>query len=179
MRSVMPSVDYRRRKISVSEDCIQERKKRDILQALSFFQEFSEDETLLVLKITDWIKIQGGELIIKEGSVERMFFLILKGSVAIKKNTGVGSSKRIINRLTAGQSFGEMSFITSRPRSADVVAEEETFVLRFDAEVLDQQQGNPQFASILNKFYKKFSQILAERLADVSRELANPCCRLY
>lgn len=67
-----------------------------------------------------------------------------------------------------------MSFVTGKPRSADIVAEDETYVLRFNSEDIQREHQNPKYAPLLLKFYKKFSEILAERLEDADKRLVNP-----
>lgn len=146
----------------------------EVLKKIPFFKEFTDGELSLLLKITQWLRFQPGDIIIKEGSSEKNFSIILKGSVSIRKRTGVGAYKKTICNLSMGQSFGEMSFVTGKPRSADIVAEDETYVLRFNSEDIQKEHGNPQYASLLLKFYKKFSEILAERLEDADKQLIKP-----
>jgi CRP-like cAMP-binding protein len=146
----------------------------EVLKKIPFFREFTDEDLSLLLKITQWIRFQPGDIIIKEGSSEKNFSIILKGSVSIRKRTGVGAYKKTICNLSMGQSFGEMSFVTGKPRSADIVAEDETYVLRFNSEDIQKEHGNPQYAPLLLKFYKKFSEILAERLEDADKQLVKP-----
>lgn len=146
----------------------------EVLKKIPFFKEFTDGELSLLLKITQWLRFQPGDIIIKEGSSEKNFSIILKGSVSIRKRTGVGAYKKTICNLSMGQSFGEMSFVTGKPRSADIVAEDETYVLRFNSEDIQKEHGNPQYASLLLKFYKKFSEILAERLEDADKQIIKP-----
>lgn len=146
----------------------------EVLKKIPFFGEFTDGDLSLLLKITQWLRFQSGDIIIKEGSSEKNFSIILKGSVSIRKRTGVGAYKKTICNLSMGQSFGEMSFVTGKPRSADIVAEDETYVLRFNSEDIQREQKNPQYAPLLLKFYKKFSEILAERLEDADKQLVKP-----
>jgi signal-transduction protein with cAMP-binding, CBS, and nucleotidyltransferase domain len=146
----------------------------EVLKKIPFFREFTDEDLSLLLKITQWIRFQSGDIIIKEGSSEKNFFIILKGSVSIRKRTGVGAYKKTICNLSMGQSFGEMSFVTGKPRSADIVAEEDTYVIRFNSEDIQREQKNPRYAPLLLKFYKKFSEILAERLENADKQLVKP-----
>ena len=147
----------------------------DAVRRIDFFRDFSDDELSQLLKVSQWIKYSHGDIIIKEGTQEKTFYVVLRGSVTIKKRMGAGGLKKTIGMLSAGQSFGEMaSFITGRPRSADIIAEEETYVLRFNADDIHREQGNPQYTAILLKFYKRFAEALAERLEEADREISNP-----
>jgi CRP-like cAMP-binding protein len=146
----------------------------EILKRIPFFGEFTDEDFPLMLGITQWVRFGAGDIIIREGTSERTFFFILKGRVAVKKKTGIGSLKKDINILSPGESFGEMSFITGSPRSADIIAEDTTYVLRFKAEEILGKQENPEHIRILFKLYKKFAEILADRLTKATSELAKP-----
>lgn len=153
----------------------QEKKIAEALRKIEFFKDFTDDELARLLKITQWVRYAHGDIIIREGAAEKTFYVIIKGSVSIKKRMGAGGLKKTIATLSSGQSFGEMSsFITGRPRSADIIAEEETYVLRFNADEIHGEQTNPAYATILFKFYKKFAEVLAERLEEADREIINP-----
>ncbi|HEX8947587.1 MAG TPA: cyclic nucleotide-binding domain-containing protein [Dissulfurispiraceae bacterium] len=147
----------------------------EALRKIDFFNEFSDTELTRLLEITQWVKYSGGDIIIQEGATEKTFYVIIKGRVSIKKRMGGVGLKKNICTLSMGQSFGEMSsFITGKPRSADIIAEEDTFVLRFNADDIHRERENPQYTAILFKFYKKFAEVLAERLEEADQEIINP-----
>lgn len=146
-------------------------KKIQILKKIPFLKSFTEDEIKFLLDIAKWLKLGPGEILFKEGTVEMAFYIILKGHVSVQKKTGVGTLKKTLSTLNAGQCFGEMSFILAKPRSADIVANEETYILKIESETLNKGE-EPQLRSIQYKIYKTFSEILAERLLEADRELA-------
>lgn len=150
---------------------ITQEKMIEILKKVSFFSEFADEDLKLISGFMQWVKFESGDIIIKEGATEKTFFLIIKGKVSIKKRTWLGSLKKAIDMISAGQIFGEMAFITGKPRTADIVAEEETYVLRFSAE--DVLKDESKYAHILVKFYKKFAEALSERLAKADRDIVN------
>jgi CRP/FNR family cyclic AMP-dependent transcriptional regulator len=61
-----------------------------------------------------------GDKIAREGEKAISFYLILDGSVDVRRGN------RIIAKLGKGQFFGEMALFDDQPRSADVVAAEDT-----------------------------------------------------
>ncbi|MBF0557184.1 MAG: cyclic nucleotide-binding domain-containing protein [Nitrospirae bacterium] len=137
-----------------------------IMRATDFFKPFTDDELLMILGNSTWLRCSSGEIVLKEGeSSDLSFFVILKGSICIQKRIGGTSMKKTIDRLKRGECFGEMSIIRRQQRSADVVAEEEAYVLKIDADTLNKQTDSFDLMSIQLKFYKAFSEILAERLA--------------
>lgn len=150
---------------------IGQEKMIEILRKVSFFSEFTDEDLKLISGFMQWIKFEPGDIIIKEGTTEKTFFLIIKGKVSIKKRTWLGSLKKAIDMISAGQIFGEMAFITGKPRTADIVAEEDTYILKFSAE--DMLKDEIKYAHILVKFYKKFAETLSERLAKADRDIVN------
>jgi len=61
-----------------------------------------------------------GALIVREGNMDRVAYLIISGSVEISKI--IKGQKRILGKLGRNEIFGEMSLFDSKPRSATVKA---------------------------------------------------------
>lgn len=76
------------------------------------------------------------ELICKEGAYEDVFYLIVRGTVAITKHFE-GTEERVLRHSVAGDFFGEMALIQDEPRSANVRTTEATTVLEFDRDVFE------------------------------------------
>jgi CRP-like cAMP-binding protein len=78
-----------------------------------------------------------GESIVREGEAGDSFYLIERGTVAVTIGTGDGST-RLLNRMAAGDYFGEMSLLTGEPRSATVLAESDVAVLEIERSDFEQ-----------------------------------------
>ena len=76
--------------------------------------------------MTDVMKFKKGATIIHEGTTGSYAYLILSGSVEVSKQ--VKDEKVILSRLVKGNIFGEMSLVDEKPRSASIVALEDTEV---------------------------------------------------
>ncbi|MGO9832024.1 MAG: cyclic nucleotide-binding domain-containing protein [Myxococcaceae bacterium] len=93
-----------------------------------------------------------GERILEEGAAGQTFYVVASGTVAVTTRRGVE-----VTRLSRGQYFGEMSLLTGEPRSATVVAVEDSVLFELDrAGVGELFVGHPGLATQL-------STILAER----------------
>jgi len=93
--------------------------------------------------MTDTTKFKKGATIIHEGTTGSHAYLILSGSVEVSKK--VGEEKLVLSRLVKGSIFGEMSLVDDKPRSATIVALEDTEVRvitrdRFES-MLEQNPG--------------------------------------
>jgi len=64
-----------------------------------------------------------GTVITKEGEMGVTFYLILDGAVEVRRG------KRVLAKLGRKEFFGEMALFDNQPRSADVVATEQTTCL--------------------------------------------------
>jgi hypothetical protein len=76
--------------------------------------------------MADTMKFKKGATIIHEGTTGSYAYLILSGSVEVSKK--VGEENLVLSRLVKGNIFGEMSLVDDKPRSATIVALEDTEV---------------------------------------------------
>ena len=76
--------------------------------------------------MVDTMNFKKGATIIHEGTTGSYAYLILSGSVEVSKQ--VGEEKLVLSRLAKGNIFGEMSLVDDKPRSATIVALEDTEV---------------------------------------------------
>lgn len=84
------------------------------------------------------VSLPPGEVVVREGEVATDFFMISKGRVSIYKGGGGGAHRTELASLGEGSIFGEMALITESPRSATVETIEETELLRFEKDRMEQ-----------------------------------------
>jgi len=137
--------------------------KREILGRMPLFRPLNDREILRVLQVTDVCDYKNGETIISEGDKGEELFIVLSGHATVMRN---GAELATLN---AGDHFGEMALVRSQPRSATVRSSgnSELMVIR-----------RSEFFEILRKEHQlavkllwQFLGVLADRLADTSREL--------
>jgi serine/threonine protein kinase len=130
-------------------------------RALRFFGEFSDSELREVLDVASWEHYPSGSHIITEGSLEQSLYVLVKGEVTI----AIGD--RVVGTLAEGDCVGELSFLSNSKRSASIVAMDDITALKIDAALLDWASIPVQM-----RFNKVFQQVLIERLARTTFELA-------
>ncbi|MBI4383549.1 MAG: cyclic nucleotide-binding domain-containing protein [Nitrospinae bacterium] len=146
----------------------------ELIKDVSFFKEFSvQEREYLAGANFKAIRYHGGESIIREGDVDSSLYLLLRGTVGIYKNSGPAqpgadsSGKAFIATLKAGSVFGEISLISKKPRTTNVVADEgEAIVLKIEGDFL--YSLSPVFVT---KFQQRLIEILVKRLDDMNNQL--------
>ncbi|HEX5102103.1 MAG TPA: cyclic nucleotide-binding domain-containing protein [Polyangiaceae bacterium] len=137
--------------------------KRETLARMPLFRPLNDREILRVLQVTDVVSFQNGEHVMTEGETGEELFIVLNGTLKITRN---GAD---LATLKTGDHVGEMALVRSQPRSATVVSNgnSELMVIR-----------RTEFFEILRKEHQlavkllwQFLGVLADRLADTSREL--------
>jgi CRP-like cAMP-binding protein len=107
-----------------------------------------------------------GAVIFREADQGSEMFIIIQGSVEIRKTTGPSSSK-ILTTLQKGDMFGEMAIIEKQPRSATAVAVLPTRALVLNEKLYDSMlQSNPDFA-------RKMNRVLSERVRRADAIIQN------
>jgi eukaryotic-like serine/threonine-protein kinase len=131
---------------------------------LSFFKEFPENELWEVLRISKWAKFHPNVALIKEGDQGDSFFILAGGYVRVTRG------KRSLNVLSAGDCFGEMSYLAHKDaphRSATVTTTSDCIVIKIRAEDL-----RASSLTCRRLFDERFLNTLVERLETANEQLA-------
>ncbi|NOX25018.1 MAG: HDOD domain-containing protein [Deltaproteobacteria bacterium] len=143
--------------------------KINFLKKIEFFANFDDQELRQLLAVTKWLRVQKGEYIIKENTMERAFYILIKGEVSVIKTVDKAQKKAVeLTVLTAGACFGEMSLVTDVKRTAGVVTRNKCFILLVEPKIINSSNVFLQL-----KFYKRFCEILVARLIKSNAKLTN------
>jgi N-acyl-L-homoserine lactone synthetase len=110
---------------------------------------------------------RAGERIIECGSNGDAAYVIIEGEVTISRpgRRADDPPNLILSRLGCGEIFGELSFLTNKPQSADASASKDVDLMVVEREVfIEQLHGNPDLQF-------KLLQLLGHRLADTIERL--------
>jgi len=137
----------------------------DRLSAVDVFSPLSTDELRQLAKATAGHVFAPGETLIRAGDEGSSMFVVHNGRVAVQVSDPGGP--RTVAQLTEGNFFGEMALFTGEPRTANVVAIEETEVLEIGHAAMKHLfQTNPSLA-------ESISWTIAERQADLAKGSAS------
>ena len=139
-----------------------------LIDKVPFFAEFSQEDKELLAESGSFFEIyEKGALIIQEDTKEDALFVIIKGSATVFKNI---DPKRTLATLQQGAVFGEISFLTHRPRSTNVKAQEKTICFLVNGNTMKemslsvQLQLKDQLIDILIKRLDAMNSILPSML---------------
>ncbi len=139
-----------------------------LLKSISLFKGFSTTELLSINMSAKSKGYEKDETIVKEKARGDGLYIIKKGKVRVVKTDSFGD-EHILAFLGRGEYFGEISLVDQAPRSASVIAEEDTECLAIKhTDFQNLIAGNKE---IERKFYKAFSIVLCERLRIANENL--------
>ena len=132
------------------------------LQQVPLFVPLAEEELQRLAKASTTRVFAPGEAIVRRGMEGNSMFVIIRGSVKVQ--IPENDYQKTINKLTANDFFGEMSLLTGQPRTATVIAEEETEVIQIKKTAIRPLfEANPQLM-------KAICDIIEERRALLVQE---------
>jgi hypothetical protein len=130
---------------------------------LELFRGMSKGELLAVVENTQFIKHERGEKVFTFGNTGREAFFILQGGVAIvlPDNTQVALLKK-------NTFFGEMAYITKKPRNATALVKSPVAIL---LSIKIKEEVDSAKAEAFSKLFQNINEMLVEKVEDMNRKL--------
>lgn len=134
-------------------DSLDNQEHFDLLRTSTFFHEFSHAEIWEVLRASEWHEYRDDQDIVREGEIDDRFYIIVSGKVKVEAN---GKS---LAPLSAGDCFGETSYVRGAKRQASIKANGHVTILRVSSSLMEQVSSSCQL-----RFNKVFLRSLITRL---------------
>lgn len=145
----------------------------EYLDHVPIFAPLSDDETTQLARSSIRRVYAPGEMIVRKGQEGNSMFVIIRGSVKVQLPESGGS--RTINQLGPNDFFGEMSLLTGEPRSANVVAEEETDVMQIrKAAVKPIFEANPELLETISAIVEERRKLLTQEQLEQTMRPTRP-----
>jgi CRP-like cAMP-binding protein len=139
-----------------------------ILQEMPIFGGVNEATLELILEKAEVVKVAVNGYFFREGDLDNSIYIIERGRVAVYK---YWDGKRYkLRELGVGDCFGEMALMDFKPRSAEVVALEESSAIQVTA---------AQLAELYNNDSKQYTLIYMNLGREVCRRLRDADSRLF
>jgi CRP/FNR family cyclic AMP-dependent transcriptional regulator len=134
--------------------------RTELLQGMPVFGAIRDDSLHFLLEVARVAVVRAGEPFFREGEPGSSMFVLEAGRAAVVKHWH--GRDYVVNRLVAGDCFGEMALMDLHPRSASVHAEEDCRAIELDA-------------ADLHRLFKRDPEQFALMQMNVGREV---CRRL-
>ncbi|HJQ34480.1 MAG TPA: mechanosensitive ion channel family protein [Pyrinomonadaceae bacterium] len=145
----------------------------ELLSAVDIFAPLTGDELGALASSASGRVFAPGETIIRAGDDGASMFVVSRGSVDVRVEQN--GMPRTIKRLAEGDFFGEMALFTGEPRTANVVANEETEVLEIGHEAMKSLfQTNPDLVEALSHTINERRAGLAANASTAPGEQETP-----
>lgn len=134
--------------------------RMEILARVPLFSCFTQEEIATLATLVEERTYLRGDTICTAGEAGDTFYVVLSGELDV---WSAGADRRLINRLDAGDHFGEMSLLLGSHRAATVSVKRNARLL-----VLDKGAFDRYFAHNA-KVLEYFARVLAQQLGTMSR----------
>jgi ATP/ADP translocase len=141
------------------------------LRGIQIFEGLSVSELAAIASVTEEVVYPLGTVVIKEGETGETMYMIIAGEVSVNKRQE-GGSEIELDRILAGDYFGEMALFEDVVRSATIRTEEESRLL-----VLHKQEFTeivreyPQIALHICRILSQRIRILHERIKREEKQI--------
>jgi signal transduction histidine kinase len=137
--------------------------EREALALNALFKGVSPSVLVVAESVTDLVHFSAHETIFEQGAPGDYLYLVIGGSVRIRKHTAEGPAESVF-QLRAGEFFGDMALFDPAGRSAEAQAIERSVLGRIDYQGLEQLL---QVAPI--ELHRNLLQNAIRRLRDADR----------
>ncbi|MBF0141877.1 MAG: cyclic nucleotide-binding domain-containing protein [Magnetococcales bacterium] len=137
-----------------------------LLEEIPFFWEFTPEERAVFADNDSFFaSFKDGEYLIHEGSTDDALFILIQGRVAVTKES---HPNNVIAVLDPGAVMGEISFLTHRQRSTNIVAQGEVTTFRVDGQTMEREGLDPVLQV---KVKQQLIEIVVRRLEETNQAL--------
>lgn len=150
-------------------DMLRERVARDPLYSLGLLHGLDRAEADRFLAQATLVRARAGDRIVREGEPGDTLYVLLSGLADVVLDE---APSRPLAVLGAGDTFGEVGFLTAKPRTASVVARAPCELVVLSGDFLRRFIAREPAAAA--KILLNLAQVLAARLAVSTRQAVRP-----
>ncbi len=127
----------------------------DRVPPIPLFSDLPRDAFLALTERMELRISSVGDALIKEGESGSSMFIIIQGRVKVVRGGDLDHEEVVLAELTDGAFCGEMALLSDAPRTASVIAAEETMLFEISREMLAAMTREyPSVGEVMRKFHK-------------------------
>ena len=142
---------------------------RNFLKLCTVFAPLTPQEIRNLLSSMQVKEYAAGEAIIREGETGDAFYILRSGRAEVIKES---DGQKVLNRLKAGDSFGELALLTGQARAASIITKEPSSVFRLEKSEFERiVAASPKFKDAIVSVasgYGRAGLVEAEEIAEAS-----------
>jgi NTE family protein len=115
---------------TIVETAIERRSVVGMLATLPLFRDLDVELIGKIASEIEWFSLPGGNTLFESGDAPDALYFVISGCLGAYARSQDGHT-RLVGRIVAGETVGEMALISGKPRTATVVALRDTEVGRF------------------------------------------------
>jgi CRP-like cAMP-binding protein len=143
---------------------------QEAVAAIPFFSPLNKDERKRLADEATLHVFNAGEMIIREGDPGRSIYVILDGQVKVFTRDHHGEELELAV-LEVSQFFGEMSFLTGKPRSGSVMAMDTSVIVELGYTSMRRVvKEHPTVKKVLVEYYQQRLGSTAQKRAEVGEK---------
>lgn len=140
-----------------------------LLKGIKIFEGLTVSELAAVASVTQEKEVPAGETVIREGEPGDSLYLVVSGEVSVSKATPDGKEIEL-DKIKAGDYFGEMALFDESPRSATVKAlGNAKFLVLYKREFTESVREYPQIALQICKVLSRRMRNLQGKIRELER----------
>lgn len=151
---------------------------RAIVEHLPLFSYFNTELLDMIVQRSALKSYERGHTVIRQGDLGTHLFVLLKGHLAVSKRLQNGTSREL-SQILPPTVFGEVAVIDNSPRTADVIAKDNSVALEIPAPMLRQMAEGSQYVRELDSFRNAIMVNQFFSSAPIFRELSEEVVRLF
>ncbi|MCL4808767.1 MAG: cyclic nucleotide-binding domain-containing protein [Thermoanaerobaculia bacterium] len=137
------------------------------LERSRFFADMTSEEIAGFITSTDRRTFAEGDVVLEHGSQGRSLFIVTRGLLRVEAPAAGGGGTLRMGVLTTGDVFGEVAFLTGRPRTATVIAETGAECLEISSEAWTGILGEfPRVRQVLEDVHRERARFAADAILE-------------
>ncbi|MEJ0090809.1 MAG: cyclic nucleotide-binding domain-containing protein [Limisphaerales bacterium] len=151
----------------LSSSTAAKRFKPGSLRRIKILGEMKDAQLAHLADFLDFQEIMQHKVVVTQGEPGDAMFLVMSGE--LRARTMIGGRETILTTFAAGDFFGEMSLFDQGPRSADVVANVDSTVLKLSSQAFERLTR--EMPSLATPFLQAISRTLSARIRADNKRL--------